>query len=390
MRYGWSDWRAYPLLMAQTGDSDRISSLTWGSSRASVLFGTRSFLDVHPLVSGLQHFVRRHATVRPADAEAGADPHGPSLGTDRLDDLAAQTYGEVGGVGLAEPVGEDHELVAAEPGHGVAVAHALGQPPGDLDEHRVTRVVPEPVVDRLEAVEVAEEHREPLGAVVALPLGGDGVHMVVEGVERLLAAGPEVETVAVRVEGRVAEGRVDRLQRGARVGGALLTEPGGQPRAQLGGVRQAGQGVVGGTVGELELAALALLDVLDVGEQEARPVGGVGDHRVAQGHPEVRAVPAPEAELRAPAFRRGPQQGAYVLGVDQVGEGVAAHSGRGAAQEAAQGVVGAQDPAVLIAAHLGDGHAGGGVLEGLPKALFTGSESLLLPFEPDQCTLHVR
>lgn len=55
---------------------------------------------------------------------------------------------------------------------------------------------------------------------------------------------------------------------------------------------------MGGAVGELELAALAVLDVLDVGEQEAGAVGGVGDHAVAQADPDVRTVTAPEPELR--------------------------------------------------------------------------------------------
>lgn len=76
--------------------------------------------------------------------------------------------------------------------------------------------------------------------------------------------------------------------------------------------------------------------------------------------------------------------------MDQVGEGVAAHRRGGAAEQAAQGVVGAQDPAVLVAAHLGDGHAGRGVLEGLPEAFLTGAQGLLLAFEPDQCPLHIR
>src|SRR4051812_23420609 len=132
--------------MTRSGDSRRINSLICGSSRAPVLFGTRSFLDVHPLVSGFQHLVRGHAAVCPSDAETGTHPHGPPLGPDGLDDLVAQPYGEVLGVGPAEPVGEDHELVAAEPGHGVAVPDTGAEPAGDLDEDRVTRVVPEPVV----------------------------------------------------------------------------------------------------------------------------------------------------------------------------------------------------------------------------------------------------
>lgn len=116
------------------------------------------------------------------------------------------------GVRAAEPVGEDDELVTAEPRHGVAVAHTPAEPPGHLDEDGVARVVPEPVVDRLEPVEVAEEHREPLGPVVPLVLRRDGVHMVVEGVVRP-AGRMEVEGVPlvpgglVRVERRVRQPR---------------------------------------------------------------------------------------------------------------------------------------------------------------------------------------
>ncbi|GGQ95351.1 hypothetical protein GCM10010216_67340 [Streptomyces flaveolus] len=44
---------------------------------------------------------------------------------------------------------------------------------------------------------------------------------------------------------------------------------------------------------------------------------------------------------------------------------------------------------MLVAAHLGDGHAGGGVLEGLPEALLARPEGLLVAFEADQGALHV-
>lgn len=261
---------------------------------------------------------------------------------------------------------------------------------GDLDEDRVAGVVAEPVVDRLEAVEVAEEDREPLGAVVVPLLGGGGVHMVVVAVEGLGAAGPVVEAVPVGVEGGVAVRRVHGVDGGGVGGLGALTEPGGEPRAQFGGVRQPGEGVVRGAVGELELAALAVLYVLDVGEEEAGPVGGVGDDGVAEADPDVGAVPPTEAEFGPPALGGGAEQGAYVLGVDEVGEGVAAHRGGGAAQQAAQGVVGPEYPTVLVAAHLGYRHAGGGVLEGLPEAFLTGAQGLLLAFEPYQCPLHIR
>lgn len=44
---------------------------------------------------------------------------------------------------------------------------------------------------------------------------------------------------------------------------------------------------------------------------------------------------------------------------------------------------------MLVAAHLGDGHAAGGVLEGLAEGLLAGPQRLLLPFEPDERPLHV-
>lgn len=44
---------------------------------------------------------------------------------------------------------------------------------------------------------------------------------------------------------------------------------------------------------------------------------------------------------------------------------------------------------MLVAAHLGDGHAAGGVLEGLAEGLLAGAQGLLLAFEPDQGALHV-
>lgn len=166
-------------------------------------------------------------------------------------------------------------------------------------------------------------------------------------------------------------------------------EAGGEAGAQFGAVGEAGEGVVACAVGELHLVALALGDVLDVGEEEAGPVGGVGDDGVAQAHPEVGALAGGEADLGAPALGAGAQQGADVLGVGEVGEGVAAQGARAAAEEAAEGVVGAEDAAVLVPAHLGDGHAAGGELERLAEAFLTGTQCLLFAFQADQGPLHV-
>lgn len=104
-----------------------------------------------------------------------------------------------------------------------------------------------------------------------------------------------------------------------------------------------------------------------------------------------RYVPshAAQPQLRPAALGGGTQQGADVLGVDQVGEGVPAQYGGGAAEQPAQGVVGAEQPAVLVAAHLGDGHAAGRVLEGLAEGLLAGPQRLLFAFESDQGALHV-
>ena len=55
---------------------------------------------------------------------------------------------------------EGHELVAAEPGDDVRLAHLGGEPGGGLDEELVADRVPERVVDVLEAVEVDEQDRD--------------------------------------------------------------------------------------------------------------------------------------------------------------------------------------------------------------------------------------
>ena len=54
----------------------------------------------------------------------------------------------------------------------------LGEPPGDLDEDPVAGAVPERVVDRLEVVEVEEEHRDARPA--AAPAGEGPLDVVAE------------------------------------------------------------------------------------------------------------------------------------------------------------------------------------------------------------------
>ena len=62
---------------------------------------------------------------------------------------------------LVGVVGEhDGELVAAEPGDGVAVAQLVLQPLGEGAQQPVARLVAEGVVDLLEVVEVEEQERD--------------------------------------------------------------------------------------------------------------------------------------------------------------------------------------------------------------------------------------
>src|ERR1041384_4254505 len=53
----------------------------------------------------------------------------------------------------------DRELLAADPGRHVVAAHGLEQEPGEVHQRRVARGVAEPVVERLEAVEIGVHER---------------------------------------------------------------------------------------------------------------------------------------------------------------------------------------------------------------------------------------
>jgi hypothetical protein len=83
-------------------------------------------------------------------------------------------------VGRGKPVrsGEhEGELVSAHPGHQIARAYSGGEACDDGDQHFVARGVTQPVDDRLEPVEVDQQHRRVCGV-----LGEQG------GAERVKAA----------------------------------------------------------------------------------------------------------------------------------------------------------------------------------------------------------
>ena len=105
---------------------------------------------------------------RDADGRAGAHlVIADTIGLGQcIDDFLGQDHGALGRVEL----GLDHrELVAAEPGHGVGLAHHPLEVLGDGLEQLVADRVPEGIVDLLEAVEVHEVNREEF--LVALGLG---------------------------------------------------------------------------------------------------------------------------------------------------------------------------------------------------------------------------
>src|SRR5262249_43027524 len=80
--------------------------------------------------------------------------------------------GHVEGVRRLAGVEIDAELVAAEAGHGVALAEGERQAPAHLVEQLVAEVMAQGVVDLLEPVEVHHDHPHRLAAA---PGRGDGV-----------------------------------------------------------------------------------------------------------------------------------------------------------------------------------------------------------------------
>ena len=71
---------------------------------------------------------------------------------------------------VAEPVQQNRELVAAQPGERVALPQARLEPARHRDQQLVADQVAEAVVDDLEAIEIEIEHREPAAAAPLLEL----------------------------------------------------------------------------------------------------------------------------------------------------------------------------------------------------------------------------
>ena len=160
-------------------------------------------------------FRRRHG-----DTDAGK--HGDVVAGDRhrVAQAVEQTLGDVdGAVDAATVLEQDRELVAAEAGGGVAAADSTADPVGDGLQELVADGMAEGVVDRLEVVEVDEQHdhrvglgpRDAQGVIHAVeeqrPVGEPG-QLVVEGAVAELA-------LEVALLGDIAEGGDDAVDGGA-------------------------------------------------------------------------------------------------------------------------------------------------------------------------------
>ena len=185
------------------------------------------------------------------DADAHGDEHLGVAEGERRGGHLGDPLGDGQGVGLVgDALAEDGELVAAEAGHGVAGPDDLLEALAQGDQQPVAGVVAERVVDELEPVQVQEEHGH----------------------------------------------------RGAAALGAGQGE--GDPVQEEDPVGQAGEGVVGGLVGQLGLGVAALDgDVGQVGGQLQQALLG-------------RAGPAGLVEVDGEDARTGPPSAA-MIGVDQ-------------------------------------------------------------------------
>ena len=128
-------------------------------------------------VRGLQDLRGRGLLHRALDhPDAGRDDETVLVDDDRIGEHGEDGVGEHRQLALGRIVDEDRELVAAHPGDQVAPGgHPLVQQAGHRDQERVADVVPEPVVDGLEPVEVEMADARP-----GDPVGECGAEPVLE------------------------------------------------------------------------------------------------------------------------------------------------------------------------------------------------------------------
>ncbi len=206
---------------------------------------------------------------------------------------------------------QDGELVAAEPGDHVAISDAQGEAPSDLGQQGVAGVVAEAVVDRLEVVQVDEQHGDP---VATLPLEG--------GCGALAEQHPVGQAGEVVVDGFVAQLLLPALQRPHQ------PEHAGQDEDEEQGGRRRGDQAVGfvapeevdgrhaegGRAHDDELAAGEPPGTVEVGPRrrpDRRVEGGEGEQDVEAEPERIDEQPGVERAVHVvdPVHRVGERQG---------------------------------------------------------------------------------
>ncbi len=115
---------------------------------------------VHGGVGVAEQGLSDRARLGDGDAHTAGDRHDGAVHGHRFRERLQHLVGDgIGRCRVAEILAADHELVPAESGHDVAVPQDLGQGLSDESEDLVATDVAEPVVHRLEVVEVDEQHR---------------------------------------------------------------------------------------------------------------------------------------------------------------------------------------------------------------------------------------
>jgi hypothetical protein len=98
---------------------------------------------------------------------------------------------------------QDHELVAAPPADDIGVTNRCTQPPGRCLQHEVTELVPQRVVDLLEAVEV-DQHQADTGVEAVSSeqrlLGDPFEFATVDEAGQLVGGGASLERPPVQQE----------------------------------------------------------------------------------------------------------------------------------------------------------------------------------------------
>ncbi len=179
--------------------------------------GAQILCRIHRRVGAAQQRGGVATVVRVAgDADRCLDVHRDAAQQELAVQRAAEATGDLEArLGAVAAADEDGELVTAEACEQIRVADLAPKALGDLAQQLVAALVPEDVVDLLEAVEVDEQQREAIGS-------GGAVHLVLQAHVEVAAVGKPGQLVVQRaVEVLVGLEPQRRFERLALVRAAL-------------------------------------------------------------------------------------------------------------------------------------------------------------------------